>query len=97
MNKNSVGIFKNAVWITPDQNIGSASPVITKRFNISGKPSGAVLYITGLGFFEARLNGKRIGNEYFQPVASDYEKKKIRQAHLPMPRQLHAQDILQPI
>ena len=31
MNKNSAGIFKNAVWITPDQNIGSASPVITKR------------------------------------------------------------------
>lgn len=77
MNKNPSGIFKNAVWITPDQNIGSASPVMTKRFNFSGKPTGAVLYITGLGFFEARLNGKRIGNEYFQPVASDYEKRKF--------------------
>ena len=33
MNKNPSGIFKNAVWITPDQNIGSASPVMTKRFN----------------------------------------------------------------
>lgn len=77
MNKNPSGIFKNAVWITPDQNIGSASPVMTKRFNISRKSPGAVLYITGLGFFEARLNGKRIGNEYFQPVASDYEKRKF--------------------
>lgn len=77
MNKNPSGIFKNAVWITPDQNIGSASPVMTKRFNFSGKSTGAVLFITGLGFFEARLNGKRIGNEYFQPVASDYEKRKF--------------------
>ena len=71
-------MFTKRGLITPDQNIGSASPVITKRFNISGKPTGAVLYITGLGFFEARLNGKRIGNEYFRAEsASDYEKRKF--------------------
>ena len=34
MNKNPSGIFKNAVWITPDQNIGAASPVMHKSINI---------------------------------------------------------------
>ena len=67
--------FANSLWLTPDRDIGSASPVIRKTFRADSIPERATLYVTGLGCFEARLNGRKLGNEYFQPVASDYEKR----------------------
>ena len=62
-----------ARWIAPDRE--SASPVIRREFLIgSGEDtSRAKLYITGLGFFEAYLNGRKLGDEYFQPLQTDYE------------------------
>lgn len=62
-----------ARWIAPDRK--SASPVIRREFLIgSGEDtSRAKLYITGLGFFEAYLNGRKLGDEYFQPLQTDYE------------------------
>ena len=74
--------LSEAKWIMPDRNIGSASPVIRKGFTLR-KTSGAKLFITVLGFFEARLNGKKLGNEYFQPVASDYEKRNFKKITYP--------------
>ena len=67
--------FANSLWLTPDRDIGSTSPIIRKTFRVDSIPEGATLYVTGLGYFEARLNGEKLGNEYFQPVASDYEKR----------------------
>lgn len=80
-NKQSNALLK-AKWIMPDRNIGSASPVIRKSFTL-GKVSAAKLFITGLGFFEAWLNGRKLGNEYFQPVASDYEKRDFKKITYP--------------
>lgn len=34
--------------------------------------SGARLYITGLGLYEAYINGKKVGDEYFTPFYDDY-------------------------
>lgn len=34
--------------------------------------SGARLYITGLGLYEAYINGKKAGDEYFTPFYDDY-------------------------
>ena len=82
MENNQSSALTKAKWIMPDRNIGSASPVIRKSFTL-GKTSGAKLLITGLGFFEARLNGKKLGNEYFQPVASDYEKRDFKKITYP--------------
>ena len=75
--------FENSLWIAPDRDIGAASPIIRKRFVIDRYAECVTLFITGLGFFEARINGERVGNEYFQPVASDYEKREFKKILYP--------------
>ncbi len=66
--------FQNAKWIAPSEL--SPSPVITRHFKVDG--GRAILYVTGLGYFEAALNGVRLGDEWFQPVVSDYEPRDVR-------------------
>ncbi len=47
-------------------------PVFVKKF---ARPSGVTrgrIYITGLGLYEAYLNGKRIGEDYLAPFINDY-------------------------
>ncbi len=62
--------FEDACWIAPSE--PSASPIIERTFQVESADSAA-LTVTGLGYFEARVNGYKLGNEYFQPVVSDYE------------------------
>lgn len=49
-------------------------PILFKKFSISKKVNRARLYVTGLGLFEASINGKKIGEELLTPYTSDYEK-----------------------
>lgn len=63
--------LNNALWIAPETAGASSSPIIIKRFMV-GSHDNAVLRITGLGYFEAYLNGMRLGDEYFIPPVSDY-------------------------
>lgn len=56
-------------WIGPESNY---HPVIIKRFK-TNKLNNPRLYITGLGLYEAKINGKKIGNEYLTPGFSDYD------------------------
>ena len=46
-------------------------PVIFRKFFTEGTVK-ARLYVTGLGLYEARLNGERVGNEYLTPGCNDY-------------------------
>lgn len=78
MNKNSVfEPFKSAKWINNGSNNKNVI-VFRKTFpmiNIVGK---VFLSICGLGFYDAYLNGKRVGDDYFKPAFSDYEKRDCR-------------------
>jgi alpha-L-rhamnosidase len=51
------------------------SPHLRKEFNVSGKVAHASLYATAQGFVEMRLNGARVGDEYFTPGWTDYRKR----------------------
>lgn len=62
--------FHGAKWLAPD--IPSPSPVIVRRFDAK-KDERAMLTLTGLGFFEARLNGKKLGDAMLSPTVTDYE------------------------
>ena len=59
-------------WITPnmDKNI---HPILGKEFNIEGKVKKARIYISGLGLYEAKINGVKIGEEYFAPGFTSYD------------------------
>ncbi len=48
------------------------APLFRKAFDVEKKITRARLYITGLGYYEARLNGRRIGDHVLDPGWSDY-------------------------
>ena len=47
-------------------------PVFEKIFTLRGTPKRARLYITGVGLYEARLNGVKIGGDVLAPFFNDY-------------------------
>ncbi len=51
------------------------APLFRKGFLLSAGIKKAVLYISGLGYYEAYINGHRIGNHYLDPGWTDYSKR----------------------
>ena len=51
------------------------SPLFRKEFDLKKKVKKARLYISGLGYYEARLNGNRVGDFYLDPGWTNYEKR----------------------
>ncbi len=47
-------------------------PILTRDFTLGQAPSGARLYMTGLGLYECRLNGRRVCDEALTPFYNDY-------------------------
>ncbi len=58
-------------WITCDD-AEPRQPVFSKKIEARGKVVSARLYICGLGLYEARINGVRVGDELFTPFCNDY-------------------------
>ena len=56
-------------FITPEKHF--SHPIIFKAFSCKNVKK-ARLYITGLGLYEATINGKKVGNEYLTPYCNDY-------------------------
>jgi alpha-L-rhamnosidase len=48
------------------------SPLLRRSFNVTKKISKAVLYITALGLYEARINGTKVGSQLLAPEFTDY-------------------------
>ncbi len=48
------------------------APLFRKDFVLDQRPVKARLYISGLGYYEARLNGLRVGNRVLDPGWTDY-------------------------
>ena len=73
--KFSKGLLKDdfeARWITRKQ-ISDIAPLFIKRVDLNNKTiSRARLYVSGLGYFAAYINGRRVGNDGFVPQVSDY-------------------------
>ena len=63
-------VFEKCVWLGTDREY--SSPIITRKFD-SDDYKKATLFITGLGYFNAKINSKPVTKQYFLPVASDYE------------------------
>ncbi len=51
------------------------SPLLRKEFNLAKKVKSARLYVTSLGLYEFRLNGNRVGNEYFTPGWTSFKNR----------------------
>lgn len=62
----------NCTWIK--SNIFNTLPVFKKDFVIDQHVTSAHLYVSGLGMFEAYINGKKVHNTYFEPGESVFNK-----------------------
>ncbi|MDP4292536.1 MAG: family 78 glycoside hydrolase catalytic domain, partial [Bacteroidota bacterium] len=51
------------------------SPLFRKTFSVSKQVKSAYLYICGLGYYEAFLNGERIGNHVLDPAWTNFDKR----------------------
>ncbi len=52
----------------------AVSPVLRKEFTVSKKVKQAILFVSGLGHYEASLNGSKIGNAFLSPGWTNYDK-----------------------
>ena len=60
-----------ARWIGQPEGDGF-HPAFFRAFTLREKPVSARLYVSGLGLFEAYLNGGRVGEEFLAPYCNDY-------------------------
>jgi len=51
------------------------APLFRKEFRVSKEIRRARLYITGLGYYEARINGRRAGDQILDPGWTNYKKR----------------------
>jgi len=58
-----------------------ASPLFRKEFKINRPVRRAVLYICGLGYCEAFLNGQKIGDQVLDPAWTCYQKRAFYVTH----------------
>jgi alpha-L-rhamnosidase len=67
-----------AKWIEPgytEDSVMRPSPLLRKRFLVAKKIVSATAYITAHGLYEAKINGKRIGDAYFTPGWTAYKNR----------------------
>ena len=63
-----------AKWAAVDT-LSSKSIILRKEFSNGNKMiSDAVVYVSGLGHYEMRINGRKVGNSEFAPLWSEYSK-----------------------
>ncbi len=48
--------------------------LLRKKFVLRKRVSSARAYVTGLGYYELRINGVRVGDRYLDPAWTDYDK-----------------------
>ncbi|MCD0486669.1 glycoside hydrolase family 78 protein [Pedobacter sp. MC2016-14] len=77
-----MGLLKTSDWTAewiksniPADTVDGPAPMFRRSFELAKAVKSARLYITAHGIFEAYLNGKRIGDEYFAPGWTSYRKR----------------------
>jgi alpha-L-rhamnosidase len=58
-----------------------AAPVLRRRFTVDGPVSDARLYIAGLAYYDAELNGQRVGRQVLDPGFTDYDDTVLYATH----------------
>jgi alpha-L-rhamnosidase len=61
--------IKNAKWMCAEDSV--QAPLFQKKVSVQN-PENAVIDISGLGFFELYVNGKKVSDDLFVPSQSDY-------------------------
>ena len=76
--------------VTPPSGTGPVDPVaraltpapyLRRAFTVGQPVTSARLYVTALGLYEARLNGRRVGDGFLTPGWTDYRRRIAYQAY----------------
>ena len=62
-------------WGKVERQVETASPAFEKSFAVAKTVREATLHITGVGFYEASLNGAKIGRKVLDPVPTKFDKR----------------------
>src|SRR4051794_13621186 len=73
-------IFDGASWIASASTEG-ALPMFRKSFHVERLPTQADVAICGLGQFELRVNGEKVGGDVMEPAWSNYRKSCLYVVH----------------
>ena len=71
-------IFQSAKWIVPvfkEDTLLRPCPVYTKTIGVQKGLRSATLYITAHGLYEANINAQRVGDAYFTPGFTSYNRR----------------------
>ena len=69
-------------WIARNTNTTEQPlPLFRREFTVAGKVRSARLYISGLGYAEARLNGAKVGDHHLDPGYTRYDKRVLYVTH----------------
>lgn len=66
------GLLESADW--KGKWIGGANQV-RKEFTLASRPVRARAYIAGLGYYELRINGRKVGDRVLDPAWTTYDKR----------------------
>jgi alpha-L-rhamnosidase len=67
-----------AQWIQPgfaEDSIVRPCPIFRREFTVTKPIEGATLMVTAHGFYEANLDGQRVGDDFFTPGYTDYPRR----------------------
>ena len=68
-----------------DRRRGNASaPLLRREFSVAQPVLRARAYICGLGYYELRVNGRKVGDHELDPNWTDYDRREIREHALPL-------------
>jgi alpha-L-rhamnosidase len=72
-----------AKWIAADpiKYLSKSLPVFRKEFRIQASPAQALVFICGLGHFELRINGEKVGDNELDPGWTNYSKTCLYVTH----------------
>lgn len=77
-----VSLLRNADWKarwicsgSGNPSCSSPCPYFRREFVLKKNPARAVLHVTARGLFEARINGRRVGDDHFVPGWTDFRQQ----------------------
>jgi len=61
-------------WIQSPNSNNSIAPLFRKEFTIKKEIKSAIVYISGLGYYELYINGVKVGDHVLDPGTTEYDK-----------------------
>ena len=71
-------------WIGTGNDNKISAPLLRNVFTLDKEVAEARLYISGLGYYELYLNGKKVGDHVLDPVWTDYGPREMNDLNYPI-------------